>query len=195
MTLEQSLDNSNNCNIATNHNMSGWSTAQKMANSSNHDLMMLKKAEMEHSNAIHVQSLSNQSMLDNLNDNRLLSKLILVAGANKLLNLETEDSVAAGELLKKSANSEMLSVLSQLSGGSIANKTAAATVPETGIAAQLANYNALNAQNYQNQAASSALANALTAASVALAGIVNKTHYNVPPVGTTPIEKPVQGQI
>lgn len=190
MSLEQTLDSSNNTNIATNHNMAGWASAQKMSNDVHHAARMDKKAEIEHSNLINQQNLSNQSALDELNHNRTFNRLIMGAVANKLLNLETDDAVAASQLMKGDANASMLSILSQLSGGSIANKTAAITPPETGVTSAMAQLNALNAQNYQNQSASSALANALTASSVALAGIVNKTMQNTPPVGSFPIEQP-----
>lgn len=190
MTLEQSLDSSNNTNIMTNHNMPGWSTAQKMSNDVHHAARMDKKAEIEHSNLINHQNWSAQAALDELNHNRTFNRLMMMVGANKLLNLDTEDSIAMSEAMKGSSNSAMLSQLSQLVAASIGNKTAAITPPETGVAAQMANFNALNAQNYQNQAASSALANALTASATALAGIVNKTFTNVPPVGSYPIQQP-----
>jgi len=190
MTLEQTLDSSNNTNIATNHNMSGWATAQKMSNDVHHAARMDKKAEIEHTNLINQQNLSNQAALDEMNHNRTFNRLMMMVGANKLLNLETEDSIAMAAALKGNSDSSMLSILSQLSGAGIGTKNLAMTPPETGVASQMANYNALNAQNYQNQAASSALANALTGASTVLAGIVNKTLYNIPPVGSSPMQQP-----
>ena len=185
MGLEQTLDASNNTNISTNHNMAGWSTSQKMSNDVHHAARMDKKAELEHSNLIAHQNLANQSALDQLNSSRTMDRLVMGAIANKLLNLEPEDAVATGEILKSSANAGLSSLLSQLNAGGLGVKSVAITPPETGIANALASYNAVSSQGAQQTAASSALANSLVAATQALAGIYQKGLVNTVPVGTS----------
>ena len=189
--LDQSLDSSNNTNISTNHNMPGWSTAQKMTMDVQHSSRNDKYAELAYQNAVNQQNLSNHSSLDELNANRSMNRLVYGALAEKFINLGTDDAIANSELIKGGANGSILSVLSQLSGGQIGTKTAQSTPPESGVTQQMAQLNALNAQNGQNQAASTTLAATL----VALAGISAKGMYNVPPVGSTPIEQPVQRQV
>ena len=186
--LEQTLDSTNNTNIATNHNMAGWSSANKMANDVSHAARNDKKTELEYSNAINQQNLSNHSALDELNHNRTFNRLMMMVGANQMLNIDPTEAVATDALFQGKANASWLSQLGQLAAGSIANKTAVATVPETGVANALATYNAVNSQNAQNNATNSALANALTAATVALAGISQKGMVNTPPVGAAPAQ-------
>jgi uncharacterized protein YdbL (DUF1318 family) len=188
MSLEQTLDSSNNTNIATNHNMSGWATAQKMTMDVQHSARNDKYAEIAYQNTIANQQLANQSALDQLNSTRAMNNLIFGALAEKIINLDPTDAVAAGELFKGSSNASILSILSQLGGGQISAKTAMTTPPETGVTQLMAQLNALNSQNYQNNTTNSSLA----AANAALANILMKNAYNVPPVGTAPIEKPVQ---
>lgn len=185
MSLEQTLDGSNNTNIATNHNMPGWATSQKMSNDVHHASRMDKKAEVEHSNLIATQQLANQSAVDQLNNTRTMDRLIMGALANKLLNLEPEDAVATGEILKGSANASLSSLLSQLNAGGLGIKSLAISPPETGVANALASYNAVSSHGAQQTAASSALANSLVAATQALAGIYQKGLVNTPPVGTS----------
>jgi len=188
MSLEQSLDSSNNTNITTNHNMPGWATAQKMTMDVQHSSRNDKMAELAYQNAVNQQNLSNHSALDELNSNRAMNRLVYGMVAEKFVNIGTDDAIANSELIKGSSNGSILSTLAQLAGSSIGTKTAAITPPETGVVNAMAQLNALNAQNGQNQASTATLAATL----VALAGISNKGMYNTPPVGTAPIEKPRQ---
>lgn len=192
MTLEQTLDSTNNINIATNHNMAGWSTAQKMTMDVQHSARNDKKAEIEYSNAINQQNLSNHSALDELNNQRTFNRIIMGSIANKLINVDAEEAVAADALFQGKANASVLSLLSQLGAGQIGGKIAMTTPPESGVTQLMAQLNALNAQNHQNQAATAALANSLTSANAAIAAILTKNAYNVPPVGTAPSPQPVQ---
>ena len=188
MSLEQTLDSSNNTNISTNHNMAGWSTAQKMTMDVQHSGRNDKYAEVAYQNTIANQQLANQSALDQLNSTRAMNNLIFGALAEKIINLDPQEAVASGELFKGASNASILSVLSQLGGGQIAAKTAMTTPPESGVTQLMAQLNALNAQNYSNNSTNSSLA----AANAALANILMKNAYNTPPVGGAPSARSVQ---
>ena len=188
MSLEQSLDAANNSHVATNNGMPGWASAQKMTMDVQHSARNDKFAELAYQNSLTQQNIANQSALDHLNSSRAMNNLIFGAIAEKMINLGPQDAVAQDALFQGKANASIMSVLSQLSGGQIGAKTAMTTPPETGITQLMAQLNALNTQNYSNNQTNSSL----SAANAALANILMKNAYNVPPVGTTPIEQPRQ---
>lgn len=193
MSLEQTLDSANNTNIAANHNMAGWASAQKMTMDVQHSARNDKKAEMEYSNAINQQNLSNHSALDELNNSRTFNRIIMGTLANKLMNVDSEEAVATDALFQGKANASILSVLGQLGGSQMAAKTAMTTPPESGVVPLMTQLNSINAQNTQNQSATAALANSLSTANAAIASILTKNAYNTPPVGTaaTPVPRQV----
>jgi len=111
-----------------------WASVQHQINKMAESERSGRYSDLAFSNAIAHQNLANQSALDYQNDTRLISKMVLGALADKILNIGSDDAVAQSQLYKGGADASIMSVLGQLAGGSIGNKTAAITPPETGVA-------------------------------------------------------------
>lgn len=134
MALDPTIEVLGHTNLKAVAEAPSWASAQRqlalVAGSERTD----KYSDLAYANAIAHQNLANQSALDYQNDTRLISKMVLGALADKVLNIGSDDAVAQSQLYKGGADASIMSVLGQLSGGSIGNKIQASTVPETGVA-------------------------------------------------------------
>lgn len=134
MALDSTIEVLGHTNLKTVAEAPAWASAQRQLNLMNAAERTDKYSDLAYSNAIHAQALSTQSAQDYLNDTRMISKMVLGSLADKILNIGSDDAVAQGALYKSGADASIMSVLGQLSGGSIGNKIQASTVPETGVA-------------------------------------------------------------
>jgi len=134
MALDSTIETLGHDNLKCVAAAPAWASAQRQLNLMNAAERTDKYSDLAYSNAIAHQNLANQSALDYQNDTRLISKMVLGALADKILNIGSDDAVAQSQLYKGGADASIMSVLGQLSGGSIGNKTAAITPPETGVA-------------------------------------------------------------
>jgi hypothetical protein len=134
MALDSTIEVLGHTNLKTVAEAPSWASAQRQLNIISAAERTDKYSDLAYGNAIAHQNLANQSALDYVNDTRLISKMVLGSLADKILNIGSDDAVAQGQLYKGGADASIMSVLGQLAGGSIGNKTAAITPPETGVA-------------------------------------------------------------
>ena len=158
-----------------------WANAQRQTALVAHQSRNDQFAELAYQNAIADQQFARQSAADYANDLRTVSKMYFGSLANKLLNQDLEQSMAEAQVMKGNADSTILSILGQLSGGQISAKVAQSTpykTPDNDFLTGLAFANTLNQQNYSNNSTNRDLA----AVGAMLAEIVmkNATTYPVP---------------
>jgi hypothetical protein len=134
MALDSTIETLGHDNLKGVAAAPSWAAIQRQLDISAHGSRADRYAELAYSDAVANARLSNQSALDYLNDTRAISKMVLGTLADKILNIGSDDAVAQGQLYKGGADASIMSVLGQLAGGSIGNKTAAITPPETGVA-------------------------------------------------------------
>jgi hypothetical protein len=114
MSTEQTLDTLNNTNLKT--------VGESLAGS---------LAMMYQDQAAHRARLSG------------IYEAATAKAIERIHSFGTDEAVAQGALLKGGANADILSVLAQISAGSVANKTVAITPPETGVSRALADLGAM----------------------------------------------------
>ncbi len=146
-----------------------WANAQRQTSMTSHSDRTDKFAEIAYQNAISNQQLATQAALDHQVEIRSINKMVLGVLANKLINVDAEEAISSSQLFKGNANSDILSLLTQISSGQVSLKAAVSSPPttaaDTGFASLLAMNNTLNQQNYSNNAANSSLAAIMTALS------------------------------
>jgi hypothetical protein len=188
MSTEQSLDSINNSQVGVNQGVPSWATGQKEIMDIQHASRNDKYAELAYQNQIVNQNLQNQSALDELNNNRSMNLAFRAGIMERLLKLDPLDAASVAQLQKSSSNGDVLSLLSQLSGGQMGAKIAQSTPPtsaaDTGFSSLLAMQNTLNSQNYSNNQTNASLAAAHAALATILMRNVTNGPTNAGPVGS-----------
>lgn len=181
MALDSTIEVLGHTNLKQIAENGSWSNAQKQNAMVAHTGRNDQFAELAYQNAIANQQLATQSALDHQNEVRAINKMFLGALSNKFINMDAEQAVSESQLFKGNANSDILSLISQVAAGQISGKVAMTTPPtsatDTGVASLLAMTNTLNQQNYSNNTTNSSLAALMTA----MAGIMAKNVVNTPP--------------
>jgi len=188
MSTEQTLDSVNNSQVGVNQSVPSWATGQKEVMDVQHSARNDKYAELAYQNQIVNQNLQNQSALDELNNNRSMNLAFRAGIMERLLKLDPLDAASVAQLQKSTSNGDVLSLLSQLSGGQMSAKIAQSTPPtsaaDTGFSSLLAMQNTLNSQNYSNNQTNASLAAAHAALATILMRNVTNGPTNAGPVGT-----------
>jgi len=188
MSTEQTLDSVNNSQVGVNQGVPSFATGQSELNQVQHSSRNDKYAELAYQNSIVNQNLENQSALDELNNNRTLNRAFMAGMMERMLKLDPLDAASVAQLQKSSSNGDLLSLMSQLSGGQMSAKIAQSTPPtsaaDTGFSSLLAMQNTLNSQNYSNNSTNTSLAAANAALATILMRNVTNGPTNAGPVGT-----------
>ena len=134
MALDPTIEVLGHTNLKAVAEGPAWAAVQSQLDSVHAKSLARSYDNIALGNAVAHQNLSNQSALDYLNDQRMLSKLMLGSLTHKMLVMGTDDAVAESALLKGGADSSLMTILGQLGAGTLAVKNGAITPPETGVA-------------------------------------------------------------
>lgn len=160
MATDQTLDTVGNVNISTVMGQPSWAAAQRQTNNAAH---------MDRNDRLSEVMFSD--LLEHRKHTNLIATTYLGRICDNASSVDPIEAASTAKLFKGESDSSIASLMAALSAGSISQKIAVATPPETGLASMLAGLNATTNQNSQNS-------NAIAAQTLAALNAMNQTNQS-----------------